>query len=171
VAKSFLERIQPSRQRWKLVEWPFPVDGERPKLKVRVLGQDDETAAYLATVDHFKGRKPKVEENSPAFAVREHAELVWRAYSDNDEPIADDVEELCKQPPQVIAELYATYSQHCRDVGADGLSSEQLEALVEELKKNSLTVRLSAFPSNWLIALTTTLASRLRDSMPVSEPG
>jgi hypothetical protein len=73
--------------------WPFPVEGggEAPMMKVRVLGQNEAEAAYLATVDHFKGHKPAVPFTDPAFTMRERAEMVFRAYSVDGDPLAEDV--------------------------------------------------------------------------------
>lgn len=172
MAKSFLERVQPSRQRWKLIDWPFPVeDGEKPKVKLRALGQDESEAAYLAAVDHFKAKKRTISVTDPAFAMREHAETVFRAYTVDGEPLAADVEELTKQPIDVVEELYATYRQFKADVCAVPATDKQMDELVEYLKKSSDTVILSALSSSWLIALITTLASRLPDSTPGNEHG
>jgi hypothetical protein len=171
MGKSFLDRVQPHRQRWKLVEWPFPVEGERPKVKVSVLGQDESEAAYLAAVDHFKGRKPEVKLTDPAFVAREHAEIVWRAYSADGDALAEDADELVKEPPSVIEELYSTYAQFYGDVAATPPTTKDMDALVELLKKNIPADRLSGLPSSWLIALITTLASPLAASTTASGDG
>lgn len=172
MAKSFLERVQPSRQRWKMIDWPFPVEGgERFKVKVRVLGMDEAEQAYLATVDHFKARKPPVPVSDPAFALRERAEMVFRAYSVDGEPLAADVEELTKQPLSLIDELHTTWLQFQSDVCAVPTNGKDMDALVEMLKKNTGAEILSALPSSWLIALITTLASLLPPSTPANELG
>ncbi len=172
MAKSFLERIQPSRQRWKLVDWPFPVEGdEKLQVKVRVLGQNELEAAYLAAVDHFKARKPIVGINDPAFAAREHVEIVWRAFSEEGDPLGKDADALAMQPQAVIEELYATYSQFAQDAAAFVATSKQMEELIELLKKNGRTVPLHALSSSWLIELTFTLASQPSTSTPESDHG
>lgn len=171
MAKSFLERIQPSRQRWKMVEWPFPVEGERPQVRLRVLGQDEVEQAYLATCDHFKGIKRKVEVGDVAFAAREHAEIVWRAYSIDGDPLAADAAEMAKQPKTVLDVLYATYSQFHADVAAMPHTAEDMDGLVDLLKKNMDADLLSALPSSWLIELVRTLASQLVSSTPANERG
>jgi hypothetical protein len=172
VGKSFLDRVQPNRQRWKLVAWPFPVEGEAPKLKVRVLGQNEAEAAYLGTIDHFKGRKPEIKFTDPLFVARERAEVVWRSYTDTDgEPIAEDVDELTKQPLAIIDELHTTWSQFQSDVAAPVPSAKEMDALVEGLKKNIPAGLLSGLPSTWLIGLITTLASQLAPSTTASGDG
>jgi hypothetical protein len=170
MAKSFLERVQPSRQRWKMIDWPFPVEGgEQFKVKLRVLTMQESEEAYLATMDHFKVRK--LSGSDPAFALRERAELVFRAYSIEGNPLADDVEELVKQPLSIIDELHSTWRQFQADVCAVPTSGADMDALVELLKKKVDAALLSALPSSWLIALITTLASQLPPSMPANELG
>lgn len=172
MAKSFLERVQPNRQRWKLIEWPFAIDGEeRPKVKLRVLGQNETEAAYLAAVDYFKQSKRTLPVTDPAFALRERAELVFRAYSIDNEPLSVDVDELTEQPMAMIDELHTTWTQFQNDVCAVPHSAKEMDALVDLLKKNMDADRLSALPSSWLIALIRTLASQLVSSTPDSERG
>lgn len=175
MAKSFLERVQPSRQRWKVVKWPFPTDdGCEHTVRVRVLGQNETEAAYLAAADHFKKAKRTLPVTDPAFAMREHTELVFRAYSYGDgmnEPIADDVDELAKQPMALIDELYNTWAQFQADVCAVPHTAKEMDALVEHLKKNGQAAQLVGLPSSWLIACITTLADRLFRSTPESEAG
>jgi hypothetical protein len=169
---SFIERIQPTRQRWKTIEWPFPFEGEeRPRIRVRVLGQDECESAYLAAMDHFKARKPALPPTDTAFAQRERAELVWRAFSSIDnEPLAVDVDELVAQPMAVLDELHMTWLQHQNDVCVAPRTSKQMDALVEALKKNMDPGRLAAWPSTWLIELISTLANRLSTSTQANEP-
>jgi hypothetical protein len=171
VAKSFLKSIEPSRQRWKMVDWPFPVEGEKPRVKMRVLGQAECEAAYLATVDHFKKQKKSIDVRDPAFALRERAEIVFRAFSADDKPIADDVDELLAEPSSLIEELNNTYSQFYGDGAATPYTSKDMDALVELLKKNTPVALLSALPSSWLIGLITTLASPPVTSTQASEGG
>jgi hypothetical protein len=172
--KSFLQRVQPSRQRWKMVDWPFPVadDEARPQLKVRVLGQNEAEAAHLATVDYFAKAKKAVRFTDPAFNMRERAELVWRAYADADgDPIAADVNELVGQPLALIDELHTAWVQFQNDVCAVPHTAKEMDALVDLLKKNMDADRLSALPSSWLIGLVRTLASQLPTSTQASELG
>lgn len=172
MAKSFLERVQPSRQRWKMIDWPFAVEGEeRFKVKLRVLGADEAEAAYLATVDYFKSKKLKLDATDAVFALRERAEIVYRAFSADGEPLAGDVEELVKQPLAVLEDLYSTYRQFQSDVCAVPHSSKDMEALVEYLKKSGPAAALSGLSSSWLIALITTLASLLPPSTTANELG
>lgn len=172
MAKSFLERVQPSRQRWKMIEWPFPVEGdERPKLKLRVLGSNEAEEAYLAAVDHFKASKRKLDVDDPAFVLRERAETVFRAYSVDGDPIAADVDELAQQPLQIVNELHTTWRQFQTDVCAAPYTSKDMDALVELLKKNMGAEVLNALPSSWLTALITTLAAQLPPSTPANELG
>jgi len=165
--------VQPSRERWKRVEWPFPCDDEaKHHVKVRVLGQDECEAAYLATVDHFKAKKRTVVATDLAFAARERAELVWRAYSDGDgQPIADATDDLVKQPVALIDELHTTWIQFQNDVCAVPHTAKEMDALVDLLKKNMAADRLAALPSSWLIALIRTLASLLPPSTQANEHG
>jgi hypothetical protein len=171
--KSFLERVQPSRERSKLVDWPFPVEGgeEPPKVKVRVLGFDELEAARLATMDHFKALKRNVSDEENVFLAHENAEIVFRAYSVDGEPLAADVAELTAQPLRLIAELHATWSAYQADVTAAPMTAKQMDAFVEMLKKNTGADLLRALPSSWLIGLITTLASRLSASTPANEHG
>lgn len=172
MAKAFLKRIQPSRDRSKPVDWPFPVEGERPKVKVRVLSQTEVEAAHLATIDHFKARKPAVSVLDIPFAARERAEVVFRAYSQDGEPLARDTDELVDElTKEAVSELYNTWSQFQVDVTAAPHTSEEMDELVEYLKKSGDPARLSGFPSTWLIELITTLASRLSSSTPANEHG
>jgi hypothetical protein len=181
VAKTstFLARVQPSRQRWKKVRWPFQIEGEsgpddRPWLKVRVLGQNEAEEAYLATVDHFKGRKPAVSVTDPAFAMRERVEMVFRAYEAADlseQKLAENVDELAEQPIALIDELHTTWIQFQADVCAVPVTSKDMEALVELLKKNMDAAVLSALPSSWQTALITTLVAQLPPSTLANEHG
>lgn len=164
MGKSFLKSVEPSRQRWKLIDWPFPVEGERPKVKVRVLGQNECEAAYLAAKDHFKKHKAIVDIKDPAFALRERAEIVFRAYSKDGEPIAADVDELLEQPSSLIEELNTTYAQFYADVAATPYTSADMDALVELLKKKVPAEVLIALPSSWLIGCISSMANQLAPS-------
>lgn len=172
MAKSFLQRIQPSRERWKMVDWPFPADGdEKHSVRVHVLGEDKIEAAYLAAQDHFKELKRKVEPSDTVFILRERVEIVWRAFSVDGTPIADDADELAEQPLAAIEELHSTWLQFQNDVCAVPHTPKEMDALVGLLKKNMDAARLSALPSSWLIGLVTILASMLPPSTPDSERG
>lgn len=171
MARSFLKRIEPSRPRSKLIEWPFPVEGEQPKVKVRVLGLSELEAAHLATIDHFKDRKPAVRDDSTVFATRERAELIFLAYSVDGQPLADDVDELSKEPSELLMELHATRMQFQADAAAAPHTPKDMDDLVQLLKKNMDPARLHAFPSTWLIDLITTLVGQLPPSTPANERG
>lgn len=172
MAKSFLKRIQPSRERSKTVDWPFPTEGDtKHSVRVHVLGEDKIEAAYLAAQDHFKDLKRKIEPSDTAFVLRERVEIVWRAFSVDGGPIADDASELAEQPLAVIEELHSTWLQFQNDVCAVPHTPKEMDALVELLKKNGRVVPLSALPSSWLIECIFTLASRLPPSTQESEHG
>ncbi len=170
---SFIDRVQPHRSRTKLVEVPFHVEGdERPKIRVRVLGQDALEEAYLAAVEHFKALKKKVEPTDSVFVHREHVELVLRAYEDPDgEPLAASADDLAKQPAEIIAPLYAEWSRFQDEVTIRPLTVEQMESLIDGLKKNTHTDLLPALPSSWLIELARTLGSQLANSTQDSSLG
>ena len=173
MAKSFLARVQPSRQRWKLVDWPFPMDEgeERPKVKVSVLSLSELESAHLATIDFFRRIKKTVTDEDTVFRTHEIAEVVFRAYSVDGESLAGDVAELMEQPLAIINELHTTWLHFQRDATAAPMTSNDMDAFVDLLKKNMGADLLSALPSSWLIALITTLVSRLPDSTSSSEPG
>ncbi len=171
---SFIDRVQPNRSRSKLVDWLFPVegDGPPPKLRLKVLGQDQMEAANLEAVDHFRSLKVKVSGTDDVFVARERVCLVWRAYEDPDgEPLAATSEELAKQPGEVIAPLYAEWSKYQSEVAAHPLKQAQMDELIEGLKKNTLADLLPALPTSWLIKLCITLASQLAASTTESKPG
>lgn len=171
MSKAFLRRIEPSRSREKVIEWPFPVEGERPKLTMRVLGFDEIEVAHLAAVDHFKAIKRKIEETDSAFLAREALEKVFRAFKHEGEPIADSVDDLAKQPVSIVLELHSTWSSFQAEVAAVPLTQDDLNAVIAELKKNTSAAQLQGWPSSWLIGLITTLASRPVDSIPAKELG
>lgn len=177
MAKSFLKRIDHTRERWKHVRWPFPVEGEtspddRPKLKLRVLGFNELEAAHLATIDHFKDRKPPLKTDDEAFLGRERAELIFRAYSDEGgAPIAEDVEELAAEPAEILYELHATRAQFQADVAAAPYTPKEMDAFVDLLKKNMDVGLLRVLSSNTLIGLITTLANQQSASTPANERG
>jgi hypothetical protein len=171
--ESFIDRVQPNRSRSKLVDWPFAVeDGAAPKVRLKVLGQDQMEAANLEAVDHFRALKVKVSGTDDVFVARERVCLVWRAYEDPDgEPLAPTSDELAKQPGELIAPLYAEWSKYQSEVAARPLKQAQMDELIEGLKKKHLEDLLPALPTSWLIALITTLASQLAASTTEKEPG
>lgn len=179
MARSFLSRVSPSRSRTKVIDWPFPVEGETPKIRLSVLGADKLEAANLDALDHFANRgkgKEKVGATSDAFLARERTALVWHAVQAQDDagvwkPIAESVDELAEEPSEVITALYQEWSQFQADTTARPMTEAQMVAFIEELKKNTLAVPLSGFPSSWLIELVTGLVSQLRNSTTASEPG
>jgi hypothetical protein len=180
VGRSFLSRVSPSRSRTKVIDWPFPVEGETPKIRLSVLGADKLEAATLDAVDHFaalrKKGKEKVGQQDVAFIARERTALVWHAVAAQGddgkwEPIAASVDDLATEPSEVITELFQEWSQLQADVTVRPMTAEQMKAYIEELKKNIHSVPLSGFPSNWLIELVRTLASQHVNSTTASEPG
>lgn len=168
---SFLERVQPSRARSRLIDWPFET-AEPVKVRMRVLGVDALEAANLEAVDHFKALKAKVAQSEDAFVMRERVGLIWRAFETEDgEPIAESADELGKQPSELLAPLYAEWSRFQAEIAARPMKQEQLDELIEGLKKNTLGEVLPALPSSWLIKLITTLASQLVASTTASGHG
>lgn len=170
---SFLERVQPSKARSKLVDWPFPIeDGTVPRVRMKVLGQDLMEAANIEAAEYFRAIKKKVAEKDDVFISRERICLVWRAFEDEDgEPLAPTSEILGKYPPEVIGELYAEWVRFQSDVATRPLTQAHMDELIEGLKKNTHADLLLAFSSSWLIALCTTLASRLAASTQEKSPG
>jgi hypothetical protein len=173
VAKSFLKRISPFRDKSKFIDWPFPVDGDdKPKIKMRVLAQNDIEQAYFATVDYFKGRKPAVSVEDVAFAARERAELVFLAYSADGAPLDEDTDELVSElGKEAISELYATWSQFQADTTGAPATAKEMDLYVEYLKKSGDATLLTALSSSKLLSLISTLANRLNSSTPASEHG
>lgn len=171
--KSFLDRFSPHRERTRVVAWPFPVDGEDEiKVRMRVLGSDEMEAAYLDAADHFAKSKRKIASTDPGFSARERIGILWRAFETLEgERLAETVDEFAKQPPEFFNVLYELWSPFMSELTARPMSQEQMDAFIEGLKKNTLVEVLPALPSNWLIALITTLASQLAGSTPEKELG
>lgn len=173
--KSFIDRVQPSKARSKLIDWPFLVEGDdvAPKVRMKVLGQDQLEAANIEAADYFRDIKAtKVTEKNEVFVSRERICLVWRAYEDEDgEPLAATSEELGKMTDNMITLLYSEWSRFQADVATRPLTQKQMDELVDGLKKNTLGDLLHALPSSWLTALCTTLASQLPGSTPANERG
>jgi hypothetical protein len=172
--QSFIERFALNRPRSKTIHWPFAVnEGEtRPRVRLRVLGTHELEAAYLATRDYFAAGKKKVAPNDAAFVVREHVELVWIAFADDDgQPLAPSASDLAKEPSELLEPLYAQWSTFQSEVAGAELKQEDLDGLIDELKKNTQGDLLAALPSTWLRSLLRTSVSQLRISMQASEPG
>lgn len=168
---SFIERIQPSRARSKLIDWPFET-AEPVKVRMRVLGADELEAANIEAADHFRALKAKVAQTDDAFVARERIGLLWRAFeTDDGDKLAADSEELARQPQEVLGPLYSEWSRFQAEVTVRPMKQEELDAFVDALKKNTLGGALDALPSSWLIALATTLASQLAASTTAKEPG
>jgi hypothetical protein len=171
--QTLLQRIgaASTRPRARTIEWPLPVEGERPKLGVRALSAADREAAYFATVDYFaKDKKRKVAVHDPSFLMREQLEVIWRACSDIDgERIGASTDELAAETPELRQALYDEWMSVQADQVVRPSSAAEVDALVEELKKNSLAVPLDGCASSLLIGLVRTLASRLVTSeTPIS---
>jgi hypothetical protein len=148
MAKSFINRVSPSRSRTKVIDWPFRVDGEAPKVRMSVLGADKLVAANLATVDHFAALKKEkkiahsVTQTDPAFDVQERVEMIFRAYEVQEDdgkwvPIADSAAELALESQGVINALYQEWSVFQSDVTAVPMTSEQMAQYIDDLKKNT----------------------------------
>lgn len=177
MAKSFLDRVSPSRARSKVIDWPFLVEGgETPKVRVRVLGFDKMEAANLEAVDHFaklagKG-KSKVSHTEGVFLVRERVALVWHAFTTLEgEPLAYDVDELAQEADGVLSSLYEIWNSFQAEVTTRPMTAAQMTAFIDELKKNTHSEVLTALPSAWLIELLRGLASQLVASTQASELG
>lgn len=168
---SFIERIQPSRSRTKLIAWPF--ETEQPlKVRMRVLGADELESANIEAADHFRALKAKVAQTDDAFVMRERIGLVFRAYETEDgAPLAVDANELAQQPTEIIAPLYGEWARFQGEVTQRPMKQIELDAFIDELKKNTLGDLLSALPSSWLTKLCTTLASQLAASTTAKELG
>lgn len=180
MARSFIARTSPSRSRERVIDWPFPVERDVPKIRLRVLGLDAMERANLDTVDHFAKLRKKGEEKvaptSDVFLVRERIALVFYAVEARDEdgkwgPIADSIDELAKEPDAVITTLYQEWSQLQAEATVRPMTQAQHDLFVEELKKNTRSVPLEGLPSSWLIELCRTLASQLAASTQASERG
>jgi hypothetical protein len=160
--RQFIDEVQPNRPRSKTIDWPFPYDGDKPpQVVMRVLGCDELEAAYLETVDHFEALERDLKPEDIGFRARERAGLVLRAYRTvDDRQIANSTDELMRKPSEIRDGLYLEWSRFQSEVTVRPATSEQLEQLVDALKKNFRSVPLNALPSTWLIALITTLASQ-----------
>ncbi len=170
--KSFVERVQPNAPRSKLIPWPA---NPSVNVQVNVLGAADLEAAHLETIEHFRSRAggDDDEKASPpptpidwVFIARERVAIVYRAFTDPDtgEKLAANVDELAKQPGEVLARLHLEWSSFQQDVAAQPLDELELRDLIEALKKNTRSVPLTDFSSSKLIVLCIGLASRLAAS-------
>jgi hypothetical protein len=174
VGRSFLSRVSPSRSRTKVIDWPFPVEGETPKIRLSVLGADKLEAANLDAVDHFaalrkKKGTEKVGPHDDVFIARERTALVWHAVQAQDDdgkwaPLADSIDDLAGEPSEVITALFQEWSHLQAEVTVRPMNAAQMTAFIEELKKNTRSVLLDGLPSTWLIELVRTLASQHANS-------
>lgn len=189
MAKSLLQRISPSSPRWRVIDWPFAVDGAAPQVAVLVLGGDAFEAVDFALQKYFRDlAKAKAEQHKtdgkkapPAVSSvrstdevwqsRERAELVFRAFREldddgqpSDKNIAASVEEIVKLPPQMRDLLYAEWASMQSEVAPPKYGQGDLDELVEHLKKKPPSEVLGGWPSTLLIALIATLVARLKSS-------
>ena len=176
MARSFLDRFSPNRDQSKVIDWPFEADGEeRPKVRVAVLGDDKMEEAHLATLDHVTDEKGEstVTEDDLAFRIRERVAQVWLAYSDAEtgKPITDSIDELAKAPREAITVLYVLWTEVQSSAVVVPRSKEDIEGLVEELKKKPQEAPLNGLSSRTLIALLRTLASQFEASPPPKASG
>lgn len=168
---SFLERVQPSRERTRLIDWPFETD-EPVKVRMRVLGASELEAAHFEAMDHFKDDKRKVAPTDQAFLIREQIALVWRAFETEDgEKIALDTNELASQQWEILSALYSAWSRFQDEITVRPMTQEQLDTWIDGLKKNTLVDLLPGLPSSWLIKLISTLANQLAVSTTANERG
>ncbi len=170
--KSFIDRVQPNRMRSKLIAWPFEAEGEdKPRVRIKVLGAHELEAANLAMHDHFKAIKRDVKQTMAASVAREHVELVWRAYADDEgQPLTDTAAELAKEPAEIIDALYGEWDRFQGEVAATPLKQSDLDELIAGLKKNTQPGLLDALPSTWLRQLVLTLVSPPPTSTTESAP-
>lgn len=174
MSKSLLKQISPSRPRTRTIDWPFRQEGaETARITMRVLGADELEAAHLETVEYFRRQRkkatdPVVKVTDQPFALRERAALVVRAYSvagtTPPEPIADSTEELQAEHPDLRDLLFSEWASFQNDFMPPKYTSADIDALIEELKKNILPEALTACSSSMLLTLALTLADRLRSS-------
>ena len=168
-----LELVSPARTREKLVDWPLPIDGgAKVRVWVRVLGVDEMEGAYCDALAYFKKKKVAVKPTDTIMVVREHTELIFRAFMTEDrKPIASSADAVAKYPSEILSALYEIYSDFQQSLSVVPPSQEALDLIVEELKKNTRTLPLAALHSTWLIGLISTLVSRLSASTTPSERG
>jgi hypothetical protein len=104
--------------------------------------------------------------------VREHIELVYRAFTDEDgAPLADTIEEFAKAPAEIHDALYAEWERFQGEAAATPLNQKQLDELIEGLKKKAPSEVLDVLPSIWLRQLLHTLVSPPPTLTTESEPG
>jgi hypothetical protein len=180
MAKNFLDRFSPNRQRSKLIDWPFAVEGEEvPKVRVSVLGEDKMEAAALATVDYFRTLKQetkdsegkvkqvtrKIEDDDPVFAMRERVSQVWHAFTDeNGQPLTKTIDDMAKESRHVLTALWAIWAELQSDVAMAPSTERDLNAVMEDLKKNTHAARLDGLSLSTLQTLARTLADQLAAS-------
>lgn len=178
--RSYLDEINPNRPRQRTIRWPL---GGEARVVVRILSDSDREAAYFATRDYFeslpkvkgedgKVHRRKVDVTDPAFVNRERSELVWRAFRSPDgEPLTVDADALSGEPSEVISSLWSAWADFQGQVGAKPVDQALVNHLVDDLKKNIPAEALHGLPSNWLIAVISTLAGQSSSSPTTSESG
>lgn len=180
--KSFLARISPATPRHRCIDWPFAVEGDEAlRVTVRVLGGNELDRIDLALAEHFRPPIKKKGDDSPvpivvrpvdeAYENRRRAEIVFAAFSEpgereepTDRPIAESVDEIMEQPPQVRDLLYVEWSSVQAAVAPPKFNSKDLKELIEYLKKKSPSEVLGGWPSTLLIALISSLVDQLQSS-------
>jgi hypothetical protein len=162
MARSFLERMQPKAERAKLVKWAFPTpEGDTPLVRLRILGGDEIEQAQLEVDEFYRKGKVKLDREMPAYEARLRAALTWRAYETPEgDRLTPSAEEFFTYPIEVIGELYAEWKRYQEEITVRPMKAAEMDELIAELKKNTRMDLLSALPSTWLIALTTTLVSQ-----------
>lgn len=173
--RSFIDEVSPHRPKERPIPWPL--GGDR-KVLVRILGDTEREAAYFAAKDHFKAIKKVIDHKDPAFENRERTELVWRAFRviDEDGKITEDhitatADDLAGYSDRIIDALYLAFHEYQLESGAKPVDKPTVDAIVEELKKNTPAAALSGLPSSWLIAVITTLVAQSSSSATTSDSG
>lgn len=171
--KSFVKKNSPNKPRFRAVLWPMPQEeGEEPlKVKVWFVGGQVIEQAHFAAEDFFKAEGRKLDRASPVFELRERAEIVMRAVTEleaekpGDRPVAEDVDELLAEGgDNLVNALFVEWSRFQGAWSSKPLTEAQVQEVIDDAKKGGPLDRLVAWPTSWLIALSSTLASRLASS-------
>lgn len=175
--KSLLDRIRLTEPAGRVIPWPGKMEeGSQERILLRVLSRFDFESAHLETIDYFRDRskgksKAAVDTHSDAFNARERSALLFRALRDGnatDSPIAATTDELDSLPPEMLNYLWLEWQTVQSDQFAVPSSDEEVQRLIEELKKNIHSAPLVGLPLTMLLRLTRTLASRYCDLLTVS---
>jgi hypothetical protein len=152
-------------------------DDSQERILLRVLSRFDFESAHLETIDYFralaksKSKGAAVDTHSDAFNARERSALLFRALRDGnatDSPIAATTDELDSLPPEMLNYLWVEWQTAQSDQFAAPSSDEEVDRLIEELKKNIPSAPLAGLPLTGLLRLTRTLASRYFDLLNAS---